>query len=52
LKFRRQQIIDGFIADVYCHASALVVEVDGAAHVYQADSDCERAVIFAARVCW
>ena len=32
LKFRRQQIIDGFIADFYCHAAALVVEVDGPIH--------------------
>jgi very-short-patch-repair endonuclease len=26
--FRRQQIIDGFIADFYYHATALVVEID------------------------
>jgi len=25
--FRRQQIIDGFIADFYCHAAALVIEL-------------------------
>jgi very-short-patch-repair endonuclease len=30
--FRRQQIIDGFIADFYCHAARLVVEVDGGVH--------------------
>jgi very-short-patch-repair endonuclease len=27
--FRRQQIIGGYIADFYCHAAGLVVEVDG-----------------------
>jgi very-short-patch-repair endonuclease len=32
LHFRRQQVIDGFIADFYCHAAGLVVEVDGAVH--------------------
>lgn len=45
--FRRQQIIDGFIADFYCHAAALVVEVDGASHY--ADADRERDAILAAR---
>ena len=30
--FRRQQIIAGFIVDFYCHAAALVVEVDGDIH--------------------
>jgi len=28
-KFRRQQVIDGFIAYFYCHAVRLVIEVDG-----------------------
>ncbi len=32
LHFRRQQIIDGFIADFYCRAARLVVECDGAVH--------------------
>jgi very-short-patch-repair endonuclease len=26
LPFRRQQVIDGFIAHFYCHAAAVVVE--------------------------
>jgi very-short-patch-repair endonuclease len=30
--FRRQQIISGFIVDFYCHAAALVIEVDGEVH--------------------
>lgn len=41
LKFRRQQVIDGFIADFYCHAAGLVVEVDGPIHnpTYDAERD-------------
>jgi len=42
LKFRRQQVIDGFIVDFYCHAAGVVVEVDGAAHRQRADYDVER----------
>ena len=42
LKFRRQQIIAGFIADFYCHAAGLVVEVDGAVHRGQAEYDARR----------
>jgi very-short-patch-repair endonuclease len=33
LKFRRQAVIDGYIADFLCPALALVIEVDGASHV-------------------
>jgi very-short-patch-repair endonuclease len=47
--FRRQQIIDGFIVDFYCHAASLVVEVDGLVHDEQADQDAERDRILAAR---
>src|SRR6476659_5688982 len=32
LSFRRQQIIDGYIIDFYCHAAAVVVEIDGPVH--------------------
>ncbi len=32
LKFRRQQVIDGFIVDFYCAALRLVVEIDGSVH--------------------
>ena len=31
-KFRRQQIIDGFIADFYCDELRLCIEVDGSVH--------------------
>ena len=37
LHFRRQQVIDGFIVDFYCHASALIVEVDGPVHEEQTE---------------
>ena len=47
--FRRQQIIDGFIADLYCHAARLVIEVDGNIHQHQADYDAERDRVLSAR---
>ena len=47
--FRRQQIIDGFIVDFYCHAAGLVVEVDGPVHDQQADYDAERDRVLSAR---
>ena len=31
-KFRRQQVIDGFIADFYCSSARLVIELDGKMH--------------------
>jgi len=47
--FRRQQVIDGFIADFYCHAAGLVVEVDGPVHDAQPEYDADRDRAFAAR---
>ena len=47
VSFRRQQIIDGFIADFYCHSAALVIEADGPIH--DLEYDAERDRIFAAR---
>jgi very-short-patch-repair endonuclease len=49
LHFRRQQIIDGFIVDFYCHRARLVVEVDGDVHELQSDYDRERDRILSAR---
>ena len=49
LHFRRQQVIDGFIVDLYCHAAGLVVELDGHGHERQAGYDAERERILAAR---
>jgi len=40
--FRRQQIVQGFIVDFYCHKSALVVEVDGDIHDLQYEEDVRR----------
>ena len=40
--FRRQQVIQGFIVDFYCHKSALVIEVDGDIHDLQQEEDARR----------
>ena len=42
VRFRRQQIIQGFIVDFYCHKAALVVEVDGDVHDLQKEEDARR----------
>ncbi len=47
--FRRQQVIDGFIVDFYCHAAGLVVEVDGDIHDQQVAYDSERDRVLSAR---
>ena len=47
--FRRQQIIDGFIVDFYCHAARLVIELDGPVHQQRADYDAERDRVLSAR---
>ncbi len=39
LRFRRQHPIDIFIADFYCHAARLVIELDGKIHQVQKDYD-------------
>jgi very-short-patch-repair endonuclease len=49
LQFRRQQIIDGFIVDFYCHSAGIVVEVDGPIHEQQAEYDAERDRVLSAR---
>jgi very-short-patch-repair endonuclease len=49
VRFRRQQVVDGFIVDFYCHAAALVVEVDGSVHDEQAEYDIARDDFLAAR---
>jgi very-short-patch-repair endonuclease len=43
--FRRQQIIDGFIVDFYCHQANLVIEIDGPIHDTQQMADAEREAI-------
>ncbi len=47
--FRRQQVIDGYIADFYCHTAALVIEVDGPVHGDQIEYDQRRTAAFAER---
>ena len=42
LHFRRQQIIDEYIVDFYCHAAALIIEIDGGIHEQQIEYDAER----------
>jgi type I restriction enzyme R subunit len=51
LKFRRQQVIDGFIVDFFCAEHRIVIEVDGAVHEDPevAAYDRERAVILRCR---
>lgn len=50
--FRRQQIIDGFIVDFYCHKASLVVELDGPIHDGQAEYDVERDKVLKTRGLW
>ena len=40
--FRRQQVIQGFIVDFYCHRAGLVIEVDGDIHDLQQEEDARR----------
>ena len=47
--FRRQQIIDGFIVDFYCHSVGLVIEIDGPIHQQQKDYDQERTQLLIER---
>ena len=42
IHFRRQQVIQGFIVDFYCHMAGLVVEVDGDIHDSQHEEDARR----------
>lgn len=51
VKFRRQQIIQGFIADFFCESAKLVVEVDGFVHdsVEHKKYDEHRRNVFEAR---
>jgi very-short-patch-repair endonuclease len=49
LHFRRQQVIDGLIADFYCHSAGLVLECDGPIHERQRERDEDRDAILKAR---
>lgn len=51
LKFRRQQVIDGFIVDFYCDSLGLCVEIDGGVHdnIEQKNYDRQREELIALR---
>ena len=51
IKFRRQQIIEGFIVDFFCHELKLVIEIDGDVHnkKEQKEIDEHRRKVFALR---
>jgi len=49
LHFRRQQIIEGYIVDFYCHAAGLVIELDGSVHSDTVPHDRERDLILSRR---
>ena len=40
--FRRQQLFGGYIADFYCHATGVVIELDGKWHETQLEYDAAR----------
>jgi very-short-patch-repair endonuclease len=42
LHFRRQQVIEGFIVDFYCHSAGLIIELDGDIHQEQKEYDDSR----------
>ena len=46
--FRRQQVIQGFIVDFYCHKAGLVIEVDGDIHDLQKEEDERRERVLSA----
>lgn len=42
IHFRRQQVIDRYIVDFYCHQFSLIIELDGGIHEFQKEYDAER----------
>jgi very-short-patch-repair endonuclease len=49
LKFRRQHVIEGFVADFFCHELRLVIEIDGKVHEKQRDYDALRDFLIKAK---
>jgi len=43
LKFRRQQVVDGFIVDFFCAEHQLVIEIDGGVHYDPEVAEYDRA---------
>jgi len=48
LRFRKQHAIGPFVADFYCPAARLVIEIDGATHDQRQDVDGRRDAYMAA----
>jgi len=46
--FRRQVVLQGFVADFYACSARLIVEVDGGSHVARARADARRDRVLAA----
>ena len=44
-KFRRQAPFDRYVADFYCHAAKLAIELDGKQHEWFADYDAGRTAV-------
>ena len=42
LRFRKQHAIGPFVADFYCPAAEIVIEIDGAMHDRRQDTDTKR----------
>ncbi len=49
IHFRRQQIIEGFIVDFYCHAAGLIIEIDGPIHERRKEQNAKREQVLKAR---
>jgi very-short-patch-repair endonuclease len=47
-KFKRHVPFDRYVADFYCHAAKLVIEVDGKQHKWFADTDDGRTKVIEA----
>ena len=45
-KFRRQHSIDRFVADFFCPAKRLIIELDGSQHLDNKEGDQERTNYF------
>lgn len=46
LKFRRQHLLDKYVADFCCHEKKLIIELDGAVHLDKMSKDYDKARTF------
>ena len=42
IRFRKQHAVGPYVADFYCPAAKLVIEIDGAAHDFRSERDARR----------